>query len=108
MSSARLIFDQIVGFLLERLEENGGSEQSKIEVKKPCDIIAKALMLFCGFLYLLRISHKGLTTRKKQKAKRYINIILQVWRTLQISVTTECHKSEYHAYNQLEWPSGLL
>ena len=46
MSSARLIFDQIAGILLERLEENGGSEQSKIEVKKRCDIIAKAIILF--------------------------------------------------------------
>ena len=82
MSSARLIFDQIAGFLLERLEENGGSEQSKIEVKKRCDIIAKALMVFCGILYLLRTSHKALTTTKIQKAQRYINIVLQVWRIL--------------------------
>ena len=82
MSSARLIFDQITVLLLERLEENGGSEQANIEVKKRCDIIAKALLLFGGLLYLLRTSHKYLIARKIQKAQRYINIVLQVWRIL--------------------------
>ena len=82
MSSARLIFDQITGLLLERLEENGGSEQAKIEVKKRCDIIAKALLLFGGLPYLLRTSHNYLIARKIQKAQRYINIVLQVWSIL--------------------------
>ena len=82
MSSARLIFDQITEILLESLEENGGSEQANIEVKKRCDIIAKALLLFGWLLYLLRTSHNYLIARKIQKAQRYINIVLQVWRIL--------------------------
>ncbi len=53
MSSARLILDQIKEFLLERLEENGGSARAKREVKKRCDIVAKALLLFDGLLSLL-------------------------------------------------------
>ena len=82
MFLARIIFDQISILLLERLEENGGSEQAKIEVKKRCDIIAKALLLFGGIIYLLRTSHNYSITRKIQKAQRYINIVLQVWRIL--------------------------
>jgi hypothetical protein len=41
--------DQMKVFLLEKLEEDGGSEQAKQEVTKRCDIIAKCLLLFDGF-----------------------------------------------------------
>ena len=108
MFLAWLLFDQISEFLLEGFEDNIGSEQAQRELKKRCDIIAKALLLFGGLLYLLRTSHNYLIARKIQKSQRYINIVLQVWRILQLSVTTKCHKSEYNAYNQLEWPSRLL
>jgi hypothetical protein len=40
MAWARLIFDQIKAFLLEQLEDDGGLEPAKREVRKQCDIIA--------------------------------------------------------------------
>ena len=78
MSLARLILDQITEFLLERLEENGGSEQAEIEVKKRCDIISKALLLFDEVFSLLRTSHKDLTPRKIKKSQRYIKKVLHI------------------------------
>ncbi len=61
MAWARLLYDQIKAFLLEQLGEDGGSERAKREVKKRCDIVAKALLLFDGFLSLLRTDHNDLT-----------------------------------------------
>ena len=46
-------FYQIKEFLVERRKENGVSTQSKIKVKKRCNIVAKYLMLFDGLLYIL-------------------------------------------------------
>jgi len=107
MSSARLILDQIKEFLLERLEENGGSARAKREVKKRCDIVAKALLLFDGLLSLLRTPPKDLTARKILQARRYAKKALEVWRILELSVTPKCHGSEYHACDQLEFLWGL-
>jgi hypothetical protein len=64
----RLIFEQMKAFLLEQLEEDGGSEPAKREVTKQCYIVAKALLLFNGFLSLLRTDHKDLTPRHIAKA----------------------------------------
>jgi hypothetical protein len=41
MSWARLVFEQMKAFLLEKLEEDGGSERAKQEVAMRCDIVAK-------------------------------------------------------------------
>ena len=60
MAWMRLIFDQMKAFLLEQLEEDGGMERAKREVKKWGDIVAKALLLFNRFLSLLRTEHKNL------------------------------------------------
>jgi hypothetical protein len=51
-SAAKLVLEQIMEFLLDRLEENGGSERAKREVKERCCIVAKALLLFDGLLSL--------------------------------------------------------
>ena len=107
MSSARPIFDQIEELLLERLEENGGSARAKREVKKRCDIATKALLLLDGPLSLLIKSHKYLTPWKIRKAWRYAKKALEVWRILQLSVTPNCHGSEYQACNQLGFLQGL-
>ncbi len=61
MAWSRPIFEQIKAFLLDQLEEDGGSERAKTEVRKRCDIVAKALLLFDGFLSLLRTDHKDVT-----------------------------------------------
>jgi hypothetical protein len=63
MPLARLIFYQIKAYLVEQLVEDGGSERAKREVQKRCDIVAKALLLFDGFLSLLRTDHKDLTAQ---------------------------------------------
>jgi hypothetical protein len=69
MSWARLIFEQMKAFLLEQLEEDGGSERGKREVTKWCGIVAKALLLFdSGFLSILRTDHKDLTPQHIVKA----------------------------------------
>jgi hypothetical protein len=92
---------------LERLEADGGSERAKREVKKRCDIVAKALLLFDGFLSLLRTAHKDLTAGKIASARRYARKALAVWRILELSVTPKCHGSEDHACDQLEFLWGL-
>jgi hypothetical protein len=108
MSSAKLILEQIMEFLLNRLEENGGSTGAKREVKKRCDIVAKALLLFDGLLSLLRTPHKDLTLRKILKARRYApKKAVEVWRMLELSATPKCHGLEHHAYDQLELLWGL-
>jgi hypothetical protein len=48
----------IKAFLLEQLEEDGGSERANREVAKWCDIVPKVLLLFDRFLSLLRTDHK--------------------------------------------------
>jgi hypothetical protein len=106
MSWARLIFDQMKAFLLEKLEEDGGSERAKRDVTKRCDIVAKALLVFDGFLSLLRTDHKDLTPGHVTKAREYARKALAVWRILQ-SVTPKCHGSEAHACDQLELLKSL-
>jgi hypothetical protein len=107
MSCARPIFDQIKSFLLERLEEDGGSERAKREVTKRCDIVANALLLFDGFLSLLRTDHNGLTPQLIMKARAFARKAVAVWRILDLSVTPKCHASEDHACDQLESLMGL-
>ncbi len=107
MACARLILDQLKAFLLEKLEEDGGSERAKREVAKRCDIVAKALLLFDGFLSLLRTDHKDLTPEHIEKAREYVRKALAVWRILDLSVTPKCHGSEDHACDQLELLKGL-
>jgi hypothetical protein len=105
----KAIFDQLKAFLLENLEEDGGSERAKRGVTKRCDIVvvAKALLLFDGFLSLLRTDHKDLTPDHIMKAREYTRKALAVWRILQLSVTSKCHESEDHACDQLEFLKGL-
>jgi hypothetical protein len=50
MAFARLICNKMKVFLLEELDQNEGSTWAKREVSKRCDIIAKCLPLFDGFL----------------------------------------------------------
>jgi hypothetical protein len=107
MSWARLIFDQIKEFLLEKLEEDGGSQRTKREVTKRCDIVAKALLLFDGFLSILRTPHQDLTPAHIAKAREYSRKALTVWRILQLSVTPKAHGGEDHACDQLEFLKGL-
>jgi hypothetical protein len=99
MAWARLIFNQIKAFLLEQLDEDGGSEGAKAEVRKGCDLIAKALLSFDRFLSLLRTDHKDLTPEHIRKARDYAKKDLEVWRLLQLSVTPKCHGGEDHACN---------
>ena len=107
MACARLIFDQVKQFLLEQLEEDGGSDRVKREVTKRCDIVAKALLLFDGLLSLLRTDHKDVTPQLIAKAREYARKALAVWRILELSVTPKCHGSEDHACDQLELLKGL-
>ena len=107
MSSARLIYDELKAFLLQRLEEDGASARRKREVRKRCDIVAKCLLLFDGFLSILRTEHKDLTPALIAKAREYARKALAVWRILKLSVTPKCHGSEDHACDQLEFLWGL-
>jgi hypothetical protein len=95
MSSARLLLGQIEAFLLERLEENGASMRQKREVRKRCDIVAKASLLFDGLLSVLRTAdHKDLTPFKIAQARRHARKALEVWIAMKLSVTPKCHASE--------------
>jgi hypothetical protein len=85
MAWAWLIFEQMKAFLLEQLEEDGGSERAKREVMKWCVIVAKALLLFDGFISLIRTDHKDLTLQHIAKAQEYARKSLAVWRILQLS-----------------------
>ena len=83
------------------LEENGGSVIAMREVNKWCNIFAKYLLLFYGLLSLLRKSYKYLTPWKIQKAQKYSNKALKVWRIMQLYVNPKFRGSEYCACNQL-------
>jgi hypothetical protein len=93
MAWARLIFEQMKAFLLGQLEQHGGSEQAKREVTKQCDIVVKALLLFDGFVSLLRTDHEDRTSQHISMAQDYARKCFAVWRTLQLSVTPKCHRS---------------
>jgi hypothetical protein len=108
MAWSRLIFEQIKAFLLDQLEEDGGSELAKTEVRKRCDIVATALLLFDGFLSLVRAEHKYLTPQHITKAREeYAAKAVAVWQIMELSVTPKCHASEDHACDQLEFLKGL-
>ncbi len=107
MAWSRLIFDQIKAFLLDQLEEDGGPERAKTEVRKRCDIVATALLLFDGFLSLVRTEHKDLTRQHITKAREYAAKAVAVWQIMELSVTPKCHASEDHACDQLELLKGL-
>jgi hypothetical protein len=77
MALTRLIFDQIKAYLVEQLVEDGGSERAKREVRKRCDIVAKALLLFDGFLSLLRTDRNDLTMLKS--LRRHKNMQEKAW-----------------------------
>jgi hypothetical protein len=70
MAWSRLIFEQIKAFLLDQLEEDGGLEQAKTEVQTRCGVVATALLLFDGFLSLVRTKHKDLTPPTHNESKR--------------------------------------
>ena len=74
---------------------------------KRCDIVAKALLLFDGFLSLLRTEHKDLTPQHITRAREYATKAVAVWRILELSVTPKCHASEDHACDQLESLKGI-
>jgi hypothetical protein len=103
----RLIFNRIKAFLLEQLGEDGGLEQAKAEMRKRCDLIAKGLLLFDGFLSLLRTDHKDLIPEHITKAREYAKKALEVWPLLQLSVTPKCRGGEDHVCNQLELLKGI-
>jgi hypothetical protein len=93
---------------LDQLEEDGGSEQAKTEVRKRCDIVATALLLFDGFLSLVRTKHKDLTPQHHiTKAREYVSKAVAVWRIMELSVTPKCHASKDHACDQLGLLKGL-
>jgi hypothetical protein len=107
MAWARLVYNQMKEFLLEKLEEDGASDRAKREVSKRCDIIAKCLLWFDGFLSILWTEHKDLTPELTAKAREHATKALAVWRMLQLSVTPKSHGSEHHACDQLELLQGL-
>jgi hypothetical protein len=95
MAWVRLIFDQMKAFVMEKVEEDGGSERAKGEVTKGCDIVVKALLvLFDGFLSLLWTDHKDLTPENITKAQPYTRKDLAVWSLMQLYVTPKWHGSE--------------
>ena len=54
---------------MDQLEEDRW--RAKRGVKKQCDIVAKALLLFDGFLSLLRTDHKDLSPQHITRAQEY-------------------------------------
>ncbi len=103
-----LLFAQIKVFLLDQLEEDGGSERAKTEVHKRCYIVSKALLLFDGFLSLVRTEHKDLTPQHMTKAREYATKAVTVWHIMKLLVRRKCHASEDHACGQLELLKGLV
>jgi hypothetical protein len=106
MAWARLVHNQMKAFPLEKMVEDGASERAKKEVTKRCDIVAKCLLSFEGFLSVSRTDHKDLTPELIAKAREHATKALAVSRMLKLSVTPKCHGSEHHAADQLEFPQG--
>jgi hypothetical protein len=108
MAWSRLIFEQIKAFLFDQLEEDGGSKRAKMEVQSSATLLLKPyLLLFDGFLSLLRTDHKDLTPQHITKAREYATKAVAVWRIMKLSVTPKWHASEDHACDQLELLKGL-
>jgi hypothetical protein len=107
MAWARLVCNQMKEFLLEKLVEDGASQQAKRQVTKRCDIITKCLLLLDGFLSVSWTEHKDLALELMAKARDHATKALAVWQTLKLSVTPKSNGSECHACNQLELPQGL-
>jgi hypothetical protein len=107
MAWARFVHNQMKAFPLEKMVEDGASERAKKEVTKRCDIVAKCLLLFDGFLSVLRTEHEDLNPELIAKAREHATKALALWRMLKLSVTPKCHGSEHHAADQLEFPQGL-
>jgi hypothetical protein len=63
---------------------------------------SKALLLFDGFLSLVRTEHKDLTPQHITKAREYGTKAVAVWRIMKLSATPKCHASEDHSCDQLE------
>jgi hypothetical protein len=76
-------------------------------VQKRCDIAAKALLLFNGFLSPVRTGHKDTTLQHITKAREYAAKAVAVWWIMKLSVTLKCPASEDHACDQLELLKGL-
>jgi hypothetical protein len=103
-----IIFDQIKAFLLDQLEKDGGLDRAKREVQKRCNIVTKALLLFDGFLSLVRTNHKDLPPQHNTKAREYATKAKSVWPIMELLVTPKCHACEDHACDQLELLKGLV
>jgi hypothetical protein len=69
-----------------QLDEEGVSERAQREVRKLCDIVAKAFLLFDGFLSLVRTNHKDVTPPTQTKAREYATKAVAVWRIMKLSV----------------------
>jgi flagellin-specific chaperone FliS len=92
-----LIFEQIKTYLLDQLEEDERLERAKREVKKAVDIVAKASLLFDGFLSLLSTDHKALSLKQITKVREYATKAMAVWWIEELSLLLKCHASEDHA-----------
>jgi hypothetical protein len=107
MAWSRIIFEQIKPFLLDQLKEDEGLQRTKREAEKLCDIVTTALLLFDGFLSLLKMDHKGLTPQYIMKAQEYATKAVAAWQIMELSVTHKGHASEdQHACDQLELLKG--
>jgi hypothetical protein len=103
MAWARLVCNQMKAFLLEKMAEDGASERAKKEVTKRCEIVAKCLQSFDGFLSILYADHKDLTPELIAKAREHAMKALAVWRMLKLSVTPKCH--DQNVMPQINWSS---
>jgi hypothetical protein len=71
-------------------------------MRKWCNIVANMILLFDGFLSLLRTDHKDLTAQVIAKAREYARKgLAAVWWILELLVTPKWHGSEDHACDQL-------
>jgi hypothetical protein len=69
--------------------------------------VAKALLLFDGFLSLVRTDHKDLIPQHITEAREYTTKVVSVWWIMELLVTPKCHAGEDRACDQLELLKGL-
>jgi hypothetical protein len=108
MTTAMQVMHGFNQYLQVELVENGGTDGARRETKKQCKVIGPALLNFDGFLSLLCTPHKDLTPAIfAHQAQQYSKKALELWKILDIKVTSKAHGVEDHACYQLEWLIGL-
>jgi hypothetical protein len=114
--NATAIFNIIRNILEEEGERKNMDAVGMENVKVRCRVTRDAMILFDGFFSLLQETATKVMSESELKTKltlagRYVAGAMQLWRSLQMSVTPKAHACETHAVQKIktteEWVERL-